>query len=124
VHGVCSCRRHRTTCGALGSRGDGSRAPPPPPPPPPDDYDDAFEDFPGADSARQWRMLPSDTRSLITVAGGFIAVPLLLSASLRLTVIDPLLFYLQADLREFDLTRALALAFVRVCCTKQPRARA
>jgi hypothetical protein len=99
-------------------RGDGPRAPPPPPPLP-DDFEDAFEDFPGADSARQWRMLPPDTRSLITVAGGFIAVPLLLSASLRLTVIDPLLFYLQADLREFDLTRACADVACRAVARQQ-----
>jgi len=69
-----------------------------------DDFDEDFEDFPGADSARQWRALPADTRSLITAGVGFIAVPVLLSWSLRLTVIDPLLFYLQADLHEFDLT--------------------
>ena len=77
---------------------DGGAVPPPP------DFEDSFEDFPGADSARQWAALPSETRSIITVGAGFIAIPLLLSASLRLSVIDPLLFYLQADMHEFDLT--------------------
>ena len=93
-------------CAARGS-GDDPRAPPkfPVAGDVGDDFeDDDFEDFPGADSARQWRALPPDTRSLITAGVGFIAIPLLLSWSLRLTVIDPLLFYLQADLREFDLT--------------------
>jgi hypothetical protein len=57
-------------------------------------------------AARQWRQLPADTRSLISVGVGFVAIPVLVSASLRLTVIDPLLFYLQADMRNIDLTRA------------------
>lgn len=96
--------RRGVRCAARGS-GDDPRAPPKfPAGDVGDDFEDDFEDFPGADSARQWRALPRDTRSLITAGVGFIAVPALLSWSLRLTVIDPLLFYLQADLREFDLT--------------------
>ena len=104
AHGHCAGRRGHVRCAARGN-GDDPRAPklqdagdvg--------DDFDEDFEDFPGADSARQWRALPADTRSLITAGVGFIAVPVLLSWSLRLTVIDPLLFYLQADLHEFDLT--------------------
>ena len=105
----------RAHCGVVGRRGvrcsaRGNGEDPRAPPKLPDsgdvgDFeDDDFEDFPGADSARQWRALPPDTRSLITAGVGFIAVPVLLSWSLRLTVIDPLLFYLQADLHEFDLT--------------------
>ena len=96
--------RRGVRCAARGN-GDDPRGPPPKLSEAGDSGDDEdFEDFPGADSARQWRALPPDTRSLITAGVGFIAVPVLLSWSLRLTVIDPLLFYLQADLREFDLT--------------------
>jgi len=96
----CSAAGRRAVrCSARGN-GDDPRAPPKP---------DASEDFdadflPGSDAARQWRALPADTRSLITAGVGFIAVPVVLSWSLRLAVIDPLIFFLQADLREFDLT--------------------
>ena len=98
-------RRTGVRCAARSDGADGQRAALPPPPPPPEFDDDGFEDFPGADSARQWRQLPQDTRSILQIGFAFVAIPVLLSASLRLSVIDPLLFYVQADLHEFDLTR-------------------
>ena len=62
------------------------------------------QDFPGDESIRQWNALTKDTRSLIQLIFGFFVLPLLISASLRAAVIEPLLYYVQADTGELNLT--------------------
>jgi len=99
--------RRRALLNCRATRGgwrDGDDPPGSPPQPPLLDAD-SFDDFGlGGDGARAWRALEAETRTVITLAAGFFLVPALVSVSLRAAVIDPTLYFLQADFQECSLT--------------------
>ena len=97
---VASRARRLLQCAAR--RGEREAEPQPPPPPADEEFGDFF---PGADSVRAWQALESETKMVIQLAAGFFAVPALLSLSLRAAVIDPMLYLLQADFQDFNLTQ-------------------